>query len=126
MAETPYTSNVKSVDSATYVQVMGLDRCYFGRGFTVRLSGQNVDWRVVCNGYTGQETVQSGVIPAGTVQTVRVAGLPAGPWGGAELVVEARLSSGTTATDVRVEAAWTPQEMGPARESPRLIGERAR
>lgn len=121
----PHRSNSASVTSTSYVQVLGLGRCEFGRDFVLSVRGQNIGWRVICNGFTGRETVQSGSIPAGSEQKVRVHGLPSGPWGGAELLLEAALLTGSTAVEVRGEATWTPQYPADPDAVPRSIGERS-
>lgn len=107
----------KTVDSATaWTQLVGLRRAELGRDYKLRLRGQGIDYRVFCDGFAGSEQVAEGFLPAGDPRTVRVPGLPAGPWGGGQLIVDARLSAVGSAVTVDAELTWTPQlqAAGPA------------
>lgn len=116
----------RSVSSTAYVRIIGLADCELGRDYVVRLRGQNVDYRVICGGSAGDEVVSQSSIPAGAARTVRAPALPVGVWGGTRLVVEARLSSGSTAVEVQAEVSWAPLFPGEEERSPRNIGERGR
>lgn len=101
------SDTLTSSSSSGWKSVLRIDNAHDGRLYAIRLRGQNVTYRLIADGHAGRETVVSGTIAAGDPTTVRLAGIPE-TIGAATLLLEARLTTGSTAVDVRAEASWLP------------------
>lgn len=106
----PHRTSIETITSSSTSNqrsVLRIENAHLGRLYAIRLRGQNLTWRLVADGHCGRDTVASGTIAAGDLTTSRLTGIPE-TIGAAILLLEVRLTTGSTPVDVRAEASWVP------------------
>ena len=96
------------ISSTGWKGVLRIEEAEQGYLYAVRLRGAGVDYRVICGGAAGDETVSSGSITGTT--PIRPTGLPTESWGGSELRIEAKLTGAGACVQLFSEVTWIPVE----------------